>query len=234
MQTTNANGQTRKNLASQLDRLDHILDGLADGLNEAVAGAVKEAVGLAVQQSIQAVLAEVLTNPDLLVMLRGLAALPATDPDATAPPSGPRLGQRLGRVVEKVASGVRAAARACCQAGRQVRQSAENLLHQAGQACATLCRPVRRFAASAWGICRASWPYKSRVLLAVGVAASAGPGAYAAGPWLAAVTGGLGGPLLTNALRGACALQRQFAEWSAGWAVRSQHNGPRASRALAA
>jgi hypothetical protein len=230
MQTTNANGQTRKNLASQLDRLDGILDGLADGLNEAVAGAVKEAVGLAVQQSVQAVLTEVLSNPDLLALLRGLAALPATEQDANAPPPGPRLGQRFGRVVAKVASGVRAAARACGRAGQEVRQAAENLLHQAGQVCASLCRPVRRFAASAWGICRAAWAYRSRALLVVGVAASAGLGAYAAGPWLAAVTGGLGGPLLTNALRAAGALQRQFA----GWAVRSRHSGPRAGRTLAA
>jgi hypothetical protein len=233
MQTTNPNGQTRKNLASQLDRLDRILDGLANGLNEAVAGAVKEAVGLAVQQSVQAVLTEVLTNPDLQAMLRGLAALPATDQDTTAPPPGPRMGRSFGRVVEKVASGVRAAARACGQAGRQVRQAAENLLQQARQTGAALCRPVRRFAASAWGICRAAWAYRSRALLVVGVAASAGLGAYAAGPWLAAVTGGLGGPLLTNALRAAGAMQRQFAGWSAGGAVRSQHNAPRASRTLA-
>jgi len=31
--TTNANGQ-RKSLASQIDRLDALLDGLADGLND--------------------------------------------------------------------------------------------------------------------------------------------------------------------------------------------------------
>jgi hypothetical protein len=68
------------------------------------------------------------------------------------------------------------------------------------------------------------------VLLAVGVAASAGLGAYAAGPWLAAVTGGLGGPVLTNALRAAGALHRQYA----GWAARSQHSGPRAARTLVA
>jgi hypothetical protein len=32
--TMNPNGRVRKNLASQLDRLDQILDGLADGLND--------------------------------------------------------------------------------------------------------------------------------------------------------------------------------------------------------
>ena len=32
--TLETNGQTRKTLASQLDRLDSILDGLSEGLND--------------------------------------------------------------------------------------------------------------------------------------------------------------------------------------------------------
>jgi hypothetical protein len=32
--TTMSNGQVRKSLASQIDRLDTMLDGLADGLND--------------------------------------------------------------------------------------------------------------------------------------------------------------------------------------------------------
>ena len=42
--TTNTNGQVRKTLASQLDRLDAILDCLGDGLHQAVATAVEQAV----------------------------------------------------------------------------------------------------------------------------------------------------------------------------------------------
>jgi len=34
MTTTTMNGSTRKTLASQLDRLDGILDALSDGLND--------------------------------------------------------------------------------------------------------------------------------------------------------------------------------------------------------
>jgi hypothetical protein len=37
MTTTTMNGQVRRTLASQLDRLDSILDGLSDALNGAVA-----------------------------------------------------------------------------------------------------------------------------------------------------------------------------------------------------
>src|SRR3954467_4722074 len=73
---TNANGQERKSLASQIDRLDQILDTLSVGLNEAVATAVQEVVGTAVTAAVQAAVIEVLTNPELLQRLR-----PAAQPD---------------------------------------------------------------------------------------------------------------------------------------------------------
>src|SRR3954470_1581846 len=90
-----ANGPTRKTLASQLDRLDAILDALGEGLNQAVAQAVQEAVGAAVQEGVRegvrAALAEVLTNPDVLALLRA-AATPPEPP----PPPAPRAARALG------------------------------------------------------------------------------------------------------------------------------------------
>src|SRR5262249_24621905 len=89
------NGQARRTLASQLDRLDSILDGLAAALNGAVASAVegaveravKQAVGEAVRETLQAVIAEVVSNPDLLAAARTLltpgtaAGVPADLPE---------------------------------------------------------------------------------------------------------------------------------------------------------
>jgi hypothetical protein len=75
----NANGRERKTLASQIDRLDVMLDGLADGLNEAVAQAVQNAVGIAVQEAIQAVLTEIFTNPAVMAKVR--AAAEAAQPE---------------------------------------------------------------------------------------------------------------------------------------------------------
>src|SRR6202011_2166360 len=84
----NTNGQARKSLAEQIDRLDAMLDGLADGLNDAVAAAVKEAVGVAVQQAVQTVVREMLTSPELL------ARLGATPPvAATAAPPAPKAAK---------------------------------------------------------------------------------------------------------------------------------------------
>src|SRR4051812_23301750 len=72
MTTMNLNGKARKTLASQLDRLDDMLDGLSDALNESVATAVKEAVTLAVREAVQAVLTEMLTNPAILAKMQAL------------------------------------------------------------------------------------------------------------------------------------------------------------------
>src|SRR5271155_4613545 len=69
--TTLSNGQVRKSLASQIDRLDAMLDGLSGGLNELVGTAVKQAVEVAVKEAVRSVLSEVLTNPDLGSKLPG-------------------------------------------------------------------------------------------------------------------------------------------------------------------
>src|SRR5215472_7953198 len=80
MSTTTLNNGVRKTLASQLDRLDMILDGLAENLNEAVAMAaansVKEIVNVAVQEAVHAALIEILTNTE--VQKRLIHAQPAT------------------------------------------------------------------------------------------------------------------------------------------------------------
>src|SRR5215469_1704920 len=80
MSTTTLSNGVRKTLASQLDRLDTILDGLAENLNEAVAMAaansVKEIVNVAVQEAVRAALVEILTNAE--VQKRLINAQPAT------------------------------------------------------------------------------------------------------------------------------------------------------------
>src|SRR5262245_45991323 len=84
--TTNGRSQ-RKTLASQLDRLDGIIDALADGLNEAVSDAVKQAVTTAVQEAVAAAVQALLSNPDLV---RHLAAQAKQDPGPPpAEPSAP-------------------------------------------------------------------------------------------------------------------------------------------------
>jgi len=95
---TNSDGQQRKTLASQLDRLDDILD----GLDSALAGAVQEAVSMAVKQAVQAVLSEVLTNRELQEQLQR-AAKESSPPEPPRVKPSPSLLNRLWQVAtEKV------------------------------------------------------------------------------------------------------------------------------------
>jgi len=100
---TTSNGQPRKTLASQLDRLDGILD----GLDAALAGAVQDAVEQAVKQAVQAVLAEVLTNRELQEQLQQAAQhAPPPEPPHGKPSMANRLWQAtteaVRRTVQKV------------------------------------------------------------------------------------------------------------------------------------
>jgi hypothetical protein len=184
--STTTNGQVRKTLASQIDRLDSILDGLADNLNEAVADAVREATGAAIEQAVHKALLEVLTSPDLISLIGGIASSYQPVPPAAAPPAEeggcPGLLQRL------------AATRAW--AGRQARA--------AGAACH---RTLGALKVGLLGL----WNLRTRLLAAVGIGATVGLGAYLAGPWLSALVGGAAGCALSLFARARTWLQRMFA-----------------------
>src|SRR5262245_2557366 len=168
MTTTTMNGQTRKTLASQLDRLDSILDGLSEALNGAVATAVegaveravKQAVGEAVRETLQAVITEVVSNPDLVAAARTLLA-PGTAADVPPdPPERPRgLFRRAG---DKVQAGLAVAGTACAAVAGQV-------------------TGVKSVARAAWGLAK---KFKGRVLAACGVGVAAGAATLLAAPWL--------------------------------------------------
>jgi hypothetical protein len=178
---TEDNGQVRRTLASQLDRLDGILDGLSDGLNQAVADAVRDAVGVAVKEvagaavreALQAVLTEVLTNPALLEHLQPTATpVPHTPPTplADAPVGWPGLGERM------------AAARTACR--RALGNLGSGLL--------------------------ALWRLRTRLLAAVGIGAVVGLGAYLAGLWPSALAGGVAGCVVSLVHRSRGWLRQTF------------------------
>jgi hypothetical protein len=147
---TNLNGQERKTLASQIDRLDSILDGLSEALSESVSTAVQEAVSLAVKEAVQMVLTEVLTNPELRDRLQ-----PPSPPAPPAPPSSdgsnsPSLGSRIrsqaGYLYSQIQGHCRRWLGKLRQAGSVVRTL---LLAGAGIVVATACVARSRVAAAA-------------------------------------------------------------------------------------
>jgi hypothetical protein len=196
--TTTTNGQVRKTLASQLDRLDSILDGLSDALNEAVATAVqgavelavRQAVGQAVRETLQAVLAEALTNADLLAAARTLLA-PGTPAGVPADPPEPPRGL-FRRACDGVRAGLGVAAMACDGAGVYVAQQAA---------------AVKSAARSGWLLLSR---FRGRLLTACGVGVAAGALTYLAGPWLAVAASSAAGFVTTLAVQAASGLRKLF------------------------
>jgi hypothetical protein len=186
------NGQQRKSLAGQIDRLDAILDGLSDGLNEAVAGVVKEAVGVAVQEAVRAVLSEVLQNADFRSQFR-----------QTSQPAQPkfrwlRAGWQvirqtitacqaaIGHALQSAVTSVGEALGRCVQRSRQLGSACRQQVSAWLTGCGQLWRLARLF------------PGPVLTALAVGVAT--GFVVYHTGPWVSALVGGLGGFALSGVM----------------------------------
>jgi hypothetical protein len=181
--TNISNGSQRRTLASQLDRLDTILDALSDGLHQAVTSAVQDAVERAVrealQQTIQGLVSEVLTNPDALALLR---ATLAPEPAPAPPPPTPHPAQPQARGTSFLS---RAWGWAC------------KGLNRAREACAFLGRQAVRLAQGACTLGRVlgsvARAHGKQLLAAGGVAALIAVLAYCAGPTLNALAAGVGG-----------------------------------------
>ncbi|MHB1424891.1 MAG: hypothetical protein ACYC3I_17100 [Gemmataceae bacterium] len=137
----NNDAPTRKTLASQLDRLDDMLQ----GLDSALTGAVQEAVEQAVKQAVQAVLTEVLTNRQLQEELQR-ASQPAPPPQE--PRDKPNLSNRIWqattagvrRTVQTIQQGGRGAGMALVAAGGVV----AGVLYAARAKIASLAKTVYR------------------------------------------------------------------------------------------
>lgn len=202
---TSSNGQMRKSLASQIDRLDRVLDGLADNLNEAVASAVKEAVGLAVQEAIRGVLREILTNPALIAKLQG-AVMPASPAGPTVPKPG--LKERVGKVLSWLSKRVQSARQVCFGWLRQGRQGAVTAANSACQVCNTLKQATIHKLALVWLRLQLARHFWAQLLTAILVGSASGIAVFFAEPWLAAIAGGIGGFTVTLAVEAELLLRR--------------------------
>jgi hypothetical protein len=175
--TMNGNGQVgRKNLASQLDRLDSILDVLSDGLNEAVATVVQEAVGKAVELAVK----EVLCNPDVL---RAMRAQAAPEPKRSAPAAHTDFLRRAWNFGRSTMGG---------WAGGAARGL--------GRACAWIAGKWKRLAGScgaAWNTLGAllplAWQARTQVAVAGVIGTAVAVGCWWSGPAVAATVCGLAG-----------------------------------------
>ena len=170
MSTTKShvNGQERKTLASQIDRLDTILDGLSEALSESVSTAVQEAVSLAVKEAVHTVLTEILTNAELRDRLQP----PCPPPPPAPPPSGGSNRTSLGSRIRSQAGYLSSQMQGHCrhwisklrQAGSVV---GTLLLAAAGIVVATACLARSRLASAAVQLVQAGKALLSRAGQAV-------------------------------------------------------------------
>jgi hypothetical protein len=188
--TTTTNGRARPTLATQIDRLDRLLDGLSENLTEAVADAVRAAV----LQAVETVLTEVLTNPAVLAKLRD-ALPPATT--VTPPVARPSWKERMAKVWSWLGAKVRLVVGAC-QSG----------LNQLGTAATHVKQRVQNAGHGVWLRLRLLRHFRGQLLLALGVGVAAGVAAFLAAPWLAALLSGLGGFMTAVAVQGGVLLLR--------------------------
>jgi hypothetical protein len=194
--TTMTNGQVRKSLAEQIDRLDALLDGLAEGLNELVVAAVKEAVEIAVKEAVRSVLTEVLTNPDLLRKLQCAAQVPSCEPAAICEPASVNsvsLRQRVSQGCSWIGQRGIELCRACGEKVRVLKQAASDGCGRVVERCNRLVQKAGCGAYAAWQQLHVVRTLKYQLLTALTVGAVCGTGAFFAGPWLGAVVSGVGG-----------------------------------------
>ena len=194
-----ANGRMpRKNLSSQLDRLDSILDGLDQALAGAITDAVKEAVATSVADAVRVTLVEIVTNPDVIALLRG--NFPAAPP-ATAEPN-PKAANRV-TLVDRIRKSVSAAWKWSLSKVKAV-----------GQAIKSRARNVRTGIVGGVRKVNMVWRLKRPLLIALGVGSIMGSVAYASSPWVAAVLSGIAATGATLGAQLALWTRRLFAGFS--------------------
>jgi hypothetical protein len=192
----------RKMLATEIDRLDALLDGLAENLNEAVAMAVKDTVAQAVREAVAVAVKEVLSNADLLRSALGQHTAPT--PQAQ-PATATTQRRSIGEVIKSGWSWVcKKGIQATTPVKKKLGQGLTWCLEKLRQGCAALRQAPRRLAAccvemmAMLGAASLTlWRLRRSCSIALGVGLLAGVIGYVAGPILSSVLCGLGGMALS-------------------------------------
>jgi hypothetical protein len=183
----NGNAQ-RKQLSTQLDRLDTILDGLSEALTESVADAVKEVIGQVVSEAVSLAVKEVLSSPELLK-----AALHKHEP------ATPTTKSRTLKDLLKSAGGY---------LGDKATKAAGNVKDKVITSW-TWCREkVRKACKATVGACvglpgtairigMGLWTFRKSCAVALSVGVLAGVSSYFAGPVISSIASGISGAALT-------------------------------------
>lgn len=208
--TTMNNGTQRKQLSTQLDRLDTILDGLADAIPEVIAQTVRDAV--------QAAVTEVLTNPVILEKLRPTATVQQPVP----PQPSPKVQSRWQHFSGAVQTGWTWLTGRANAAWSTICQFAQSCAGGIVVGAANTWTWAQSVASSAWALLVLTWAllchFRKPLLIASGVGVVVGVGCYFAGPAVASTVSGIAG------FAGSLLSGRVRSVWSSAFALNSQQN----------
>ena len=182
--STTTNGRTqRTSLATQIDRLDLILDNLSEGLQEAVAEAVKTAV----TRAVEAALVEVLTNPELRRHLMPEPPVAKARASGTFWTKAAWFAQSCWKSTQSVLSGLWSAAQTLARqalvAGQCASQRAQRRLTNIGRWIWWSAVDASRFFRQV----------RRSLVVALGVGVMVGVGCFVAGPMVASAVSGFAG-----------------------------------------
>src|SRR5580700_8030547 len=105
----NLPGRQRRSLNDSIGHLDKMIDGLSEAIPGTIRDTLQETVGAAITEGVRAALLEIVTNPDVLTLLRG--SLPTPPPLAVPLASVTPHSSLLRTLLTKVCSGVATVAR---------------------------------------------------------------------------------------------------------------------------
>jgi hypothetical protein len=186
--TINNGNAQRRQLSTQIDRLDAILDGLSDALTQSVADAVKEVIGEVVSEAVSLAVKEVLASPELLkAALHKHEPMPATTKRRTLKDllrsAGSYLGDKAKQAAGSVKSKLLTSWTWCCE---KVRKACKTTIG----ACVNLPGTVVKVACG-------MWTFRKTCAIALTVGILAGVSSYFAGPVIASIASGVSGAALT-------------------------------------
>jgi hypothetical protein len=196
LNNNNVSSRQRRSLNDTIGHLDQMIDGLSEAIPGTIRDTLQETVGAAITEGVRAALLEIVTNPDVLALLRG--SLPTPPPFAVPLAPGASL---LRTMLTKASSSIGAVAR-----------WSKNSVLAVMRTVAHGTRAVLNELAALRERLRSLRHARRPLLLALAVGGLAVIITLVAPTWVAAVVSGLGGVGVTLAVQAGLWLRQHLAK----------------------
>jgi hypothetical protein len=199
MNSNNVSGRQRRSLNDTIGHLDQMIDGLSEAIPGTIRDTLQETVSAAITEGVRAALLEIVTNPDVLTLLRNSLPTPSllAVPLAPVTPHPSQLRTLLTKV---------------CSSFVTVAQWSKNGVLAVASTVAHGTRTVLNKLAVLRERLRSLRHARRPLLLALAVGALAVVITLVAPTWVAAVVSGLGGIGVTLAVQAGLWLRQHLAK----------------------